>query len=188
MKFKLFSVRIELPFLVVAVMTSVLLIDKSGKFAMCFLSALIHECGHLFSMHCFRTKPTLIKLRFFDIVINAQSHKNTTCELLITLSGPAFNLIFACLFFSFSKPLFLINIFCGIFNLLPIESFDGGHALELMLSKRLSAQTVNRIIKALTFVFLLPILFVGISVLLYSRYNYSLLLISLYLVAVLFLK
>jgi len=188
MRAKLFNIYFETSFLSVAVMSAVLILDTSNRVVLCFISALIHECGHLFAMYCFSIKPDSIKLRLFDIVINADTNKAFIPELIITLSGPMFNFVAAFVFFFFSKTLFVINLVIGVFNLLPIDTFDGGHALSLLLSLKFSFKTVRATIKTLTFVFLVPIFIVGVLLLFYSKYNYSLLLISLYMVAVLFLK
>ncbi len=169
-------------------MSAVLVLDVSGKVFMCFLCAVIHECGHLFAMSLFSIKPQSVTLRLFDIVIDADIDKSFLADLVITLSGPILNFLTAILFYFISYPMFVISVFIGAFNLLPLETFDGGHALKLMLSKKLSYVAVRRVLKTLTFILLLPLFFVGILVLFYSKYNYSLLLISLYLLAILFIK
>jgi stage IV sporulation protein FB len=76
----------------------------------------------------------------------------------------------------------------GVFNLLPVMSLDGGHLLAIILDKRFSPRTVAITLKVTTFVFLLPLMTAGLYVLLNSGYNYSLLIISIYLIVLLFLK
>lgn len=188
MKVRLFGVSIEASFLTVALMSVVIILDTSSKIFMCFICAIIHECGHLFAMAMFSIKPESIKLRVFDIVIDAKTDKSSLSDLIITLSGPLVNLTTAVLFYYVSYPMFIISVFMGVFNLLPIESFDGGHALAVLLSKKLSVVAVRSIIKIFTFLLLVPIFIAGVLVLFYSKYNYSLLFISLYLLAILFLK
>lgn len=188
MKSKVFGVTLEASFLTVALMSIVVILDTSGKVLMCFLCALIHECGHLLAMAFFSIKPKEIKLRLFDIVIVANTDKSFIADFTITLCGPLMNFLTAFLFYFLSYPMFVISVFIGLFNLLPIESFDGGHALSLLLLKKLDVLSVRRVIKVLTFILLVPLFFIGVLILFYSKYNYSLLLISLYLFAILFLK
>ncbi len=188
MKFKILGIPIELPFLSVALISSVMLLDESLKASLCFLSAFIHECGHLFFMLCYGIKPDFIRLGVFDVVIKAKPDKTFLSELFITLGGPFFNMIFALIFYRISADFSLANIIIGLFNLLPVESFDGGRAITLLLNRKLSFKTTNIILKVLTFIILIPIFILGVLVLSYSKYNYSLLLISLYLLAILFLK
>lgn len=188
MKAKFLGISFEASFLTVALMSIVLILDKSGKVFLCFLCAMIHECGHLLAMMLFSVKPKSVALRLFDIVIDADTDKSFLADLVITLSGPILNFLTAILFFFISYPMFVISVFIGAFNLLPLETFDGGHALTLILSKKLCVVAVRRILRTLTFILLLPLFFIGILVLFYSKYNYSLLLISLYLLAILFTK
>lgn len=188
MKFKVSSTTFEASFIAVALMSMVLVIDVTGNVAMCFLCAILHECGHIIAMRCFGIVPKSVKLRLFDVVINADSNKAFVPDLVITLCGPFANIVLAFLFYFVCKPLAFVNLYIALFNLLPIETFDGGRALSLILSRKFSPKTVRTVLKALTFVLLVPIFLLGIFVLLYSKYNYSLLLISLYLLAILFLK
>ncbi len=188
MNFKLFGVRFELSFIAVAAMSLVIVLDTTGRICACFIAAVIHECGHLLAMYCRGIKPQCIKLRVFDIAIVAQGERSFADYFVITLAGPCANFLSAFVFCFFSRTLFLSSVVIGVFNLLPIETFDGGHALLLLLSRRYSPKTCVYIQKALTLLLLIPCLTLGILMLFYSKYNYSLLLISLYLVAVLFLK
>lgn len=188
MKFKLFDIEIELQFFAVLALTTALLLDKSSKVAICLLCAFIHECGHILTMLCFDKKPKSIKLRVFDIAIKENKEKTFISDLLVTLAGPLFNLLFACIFYFISTPLCICNMTLCVFNMLPIDTFDGGHALYLILRKKFSERTVCVILKTFTLIVLIPLLVVGIIVLFYSRYNYSLLAIAIYLLAILFIK
>ena len=188
MKFKLFSVEINLPFLVIALMSVVLVLDTSLKFSACLLSAVIHESGHLFAMYLFSIKPKSITVKLFDFVIDADIKSVFLSQFTITIMGPLFNLLFSLLLLPVSKLLSIANLCIGVFNLLPILSFDGGHALRLLLCTKFSSTVSENVVKAITFVLLVPLLFFGVMVLFYSKYNYSLLLISLYLIAILFTK
>ena len=82
----------------------------------------------------------------------------------------------------------LPHLALGVFNLLPIMSLDGGHLLEIMMDKRFSPRTIAVTLRVTTLVFLLPLMTAGLYVLLNSGYNYSLLIISIYLIVLLFLK
>ena len=98
MSFELFGVKFKVGFLVVAVMSCVLVCDTSFKVCACMISAFIHEMGHLTAMTLFRIKPESITLNFFDINISADTDKNFFSDMIITLSGPVINFIFAFIF------------------------------------------------------------------------------------------
>lgn len=188
MKVDVFGIRIDAPYFVVCAMCIVILFDTSFNISSCFIAAVIHESGHLLMMSMLKIKPKSIALHLFDIAITDNSAKSDVHDMLITLSGPVLNFVFALVFYNLSFKLFVSNIVIGVFNLLPIETFDGGHALAVFLNKKLKPEKTTLIIKALTFLFLVPFLFFGVMMLFYSKYNYSLLLISLYLLVILFTK
>ncbi len=188
MKFKAFGVCFELSYFAVALLSIVLLLDKSGKTALCMLSALIHECGHILALALFRVKIKSVGLRTFDILINADRQMGFLCDLTVTLFGPVFNLVFALLFYKIYYPFFMTNMVLCVFNLLPLETFDGGHALKLILSRFFTYKTVNTVLLVFTLLLLIPMFILGILLIFYSKYNYSLLLIALYLLAILFIK
>lgn len=188
MKCDIKNVTISASFFTVALMSFVFVLDTSGRAFMCFLSAVLHETGHLVAMLCFSIKPKSITLRLFDIVIDADCNRGFVPDFVITLSGPIVNFSVAFLSYFLSRDIFMVNLFIGCFNLLPIDTFDGGHLLYLILSRKFELSTVNLILKILTFIFLVPLFVIGLLVLFCSKYNYSLLMISLYLLAILFLK
>ena len=168
-------------------MTAALLLDREGRLMCCFFAALLHECGHLLTMMLFHCRIQRIALRLFDVKIVAAEPKRVTEDVLITAAGVMTNFAAAAVCFPFSKRLCVANLVIGCFNLLPMESLDGGRLLMLMLSKKLSAGAVERVLRILTLVLLTPIFCGGIVVLLKTKYNYSLLAVSLYLLTVLFL-
>lgn len=188
MKFEICGIKFSAHFLVVSLMALCIISDTSLAVCVCFLSAVFHECGHLLAMLLCRIKPRSITLRAFDIVIDAQINKSFWADVFITLSGPFLNFIFALIFMDISKRIFYSNLVIGIFNLLPVKSFDGGHALYVFLARFMSEKCADIILKVITFIFLLVFFVFSILLLFECKYNYSLLLISLYLTAILFIK
>ncbi len=188
MKFKIFSTEFEFQFVAVLTLTVALLLDKSHKVTLCLLSAVIHELSHIVAMLCFSIRPYAIRFRMFDVAIEENAKKSDFADFVITLAGPLSNLVFAGVFFFINRDFSFCNIALCLFNLLPVDTFDGGHALFLILSKKFSVNTSYLILKIFTLIILMPLFVFGIIVLCYSKYNYSLLIISLYLLAILFIK
>ena len=188
MRFRLLDIEFSAHFLVVALMSLCLVTDTTFTVCACFLSAVTHECGHLFAMALCRVKLRKISLRAFDIVIKADTDKSFSADLLITLCGPLFNLIFAILFINISQKICYSNLVIGMFNILPVKTFDGGHALYIVLCSFLSEKSAEIVLNIITFLFLVPFFIFGILLLFECKYNYSLLLICLYLTAILFMK
>ena len=171
-----------------AAMTAVLILDRENRVICCFLAALLHELGHILMMRLCGVRVRGLRLGLFDVLIEADESPTVCADVWITLGGPAVNFICTGIFMPFSMKLGLPHLALGIFNLLPVMSLDGGHLLKLCLSRRLSPRVCENILRVMTFVILLPLMTAGIYLLFKSGYNYSLLIVSLYLTAVLLLK
>ncbi len=188
MRFTLSKIEIAVGYEAVAALAMVLLLDHSGRTVSCLIAAALHESGHLLMMLLRSCHIRRITVRLFDVQILSDEPKSRRDDLLITAMGVITNFLSAGIFSLFWRRLALSNLVIGVFNLLPIGSLDGGHLMRLLLSGRMSYRAVDRIEKILSFVFLIPFFFLGIFVLLRTKYNYSLLAVSLYLLAVLLLK
>ena len=79
-------------------------------------------------------------------------------------------------------------MFTGVFNALPVSNLDGGQALYLLLTLKFSDTTANKVIDILTIILIFPTAILGFILLFNSKYNFSLLLISIYLIIALMEK
>ena len=172
-----------------------LVTDSKGVIIYGFISALLHEFGHLFCMRIFGYRVKIINFGFLNADIVSSDFEDKQF-LLILFSGCFVNFLIANLFgvlFMYSsvelfKIIVLQNIGLGIFNLLPISNLDGGQIFYVLLKTKFSELVAMRISNVVSFVFLIPILIFGFYVLLNSKYNFSLLLLSLYLISYILFK
>ena len=181
MKLRLGELNIFVGYEAVAAMTAALLLDRENHIICCFAAALLHELGHFLMMKRYHMRVRGLRLRLFDVLIEADEPPTFTADVAVTSGGVCMNLLCAVVLTPFSMKLGIPHIFLGVFNLLPILSLDGGHLLELFLSKRFSERVCQTVPRITTFIFILPLMTAGILFLFRSRYNYSLLAISLYL-------
>lgn len=198
MKLKVFDIEFKVSFLLVSVFALIAIFDREYRLLICFVSALLHELGHVFAMCKNNCKPKSVVCNLFDIKIidNKRALTSFKANLKIVLSGVAVNfsialLSYAVCYFSQIEIFFTIsavNLLMGIFNFLPVSNLDGGQALFLMLTKNHSFETADKIIDFLTFLLILPTAVFGFIVLFNSKYNFSLLLVSVYLLMALVLK
>lgn len=188
MKLRIADLRFYIGYEVVAAMTAVLLLDRENRVICCFAAALLHELGHVWMMRLFSVRVRGLKLRLFDILIEADEPDSLRADICITLGGVMMNFLCAVVFCPFSLKLGLPHLMLGVFNLLPVMSLDGGRLLSLLLSRRFSPRVSETVLRITTFLFLLPLMTAGIFLLFQSGYNYSLLAISLYLTAILLIK
>ena len=188
MKLRIANLDLYIGYEAIAAMTAVLLLDRDNRVIFCFLAAILHELGHLLMMLLCGVRVRAIRLRLFDVLIQSDEAPTVKADVLITLGGVVANFLFALLLYPVGMKYALPHFALGVFNLLPVMSLDGGHLLAIILDKRFSPRTVAITLKVTTFVFLLPLMTAGLYVLLNSGYNYSLLIISIYLIILLFLN
>lgn len=188
MSFRLGKTSFFIGYEAVAAMTAVLILDHENRVICCAFAAVLHELGHIVMMRCFHIPLRSVKLSVFDVLIDADRPGGIIVDFWITLGGPAANLLCAVLSAPFSRRMLYAHLALGIFNLLPVMSLDGGRLLYLLLSRRFLPKTCTIILKVTTFMLLLPLFTAGLLILFRSGYNYSLLAVSLYLLAVLLFK
>ena len=198
MKFRLCNCDIIISFPFISFITSLSIFDKSGTMIWGILAAFIHEIGHIIAMVLINRKPVQIKLGLFDIniITNKQSYKNMFQEMFIILAGPLANIIFTIISYLLLKQsnketfnfLTYENLFLALLNLLPIESLDGGQIVYILLLNKFNFITCQNIIRITSFFVLTPLAALGFLLLLKSKYNFSLLSISFYLIAIILFK
>lgn len=164
------------------------------------LFSLLHECGHLLCIFVFQEKPQKIEFGLFGMrIVRADDIRlNYRQEIVTALAGPVVNLFFF-LFFSVVYLLFgksdiaftccFVNMYIFLFNAMPVFSLDGGRAFWAFLCRRTdNPETLQKIQKAVSFFCILVVMGFGFFVLLRSRYNFTLLLLAIYLMITLFVK
>ena len=175
-----------------------LLADQSGVWIAGAAAAIWHECGHLLCMEALGVPAVCLKCGLFGLEIQEERRcrEGYRKDILISLAGPAANLT-ACLVLLPTWRLFpgelglrllAANAALGIFNLLPVGPLDGGQAVYAALSRWVSIEWAERMVTAISFLTLLPMSVLGFLVLLRSRYNFTLLLLSGYLMLLMLLK
>lgn len=198
MRLRLFDIEFKISFLLVSVFALIAVFDRECKLFICFLSAFLHELGHIFAMCKNNCKPKSIICNLFDIKIIDNNRVLTSfkANIIIILSGVIVNfsvavIVYVLFYFSEIEIFFTVasvNLLMGTFNLLPVSNLDGGQALYLILSRKFSFKTADKTIDVLTILLILPTAVFGFIILFNSKYNFSLLLVSIYLIISLVLK
>ncbi len=181
----------EVTFLFVAMVTFIITLQAPSNVIITVLSSLLHEMGHLSAMCISGNKPEEVRLEITGITIRrAQSIKvSIKNELLIALGGPLVNglvfLLFCLLYCCWEKDFFItvagINLILMTFNMLPVRGLDGGMALYFFLCKGLSVNLCNKILKITSWIFILLIFSWGVYVFISSEYNFSVIIIAIFL-------
>ena len=193
------GVRVRLGFFFAFTVCFLLTCSNSTVIRFAVLFSLLHECGHLTADCLFGQKPREIRLGLFGMTICRADDLRLSYrqEICSALAGPAVNFLFACLFVAWyvhssaetALQCAAVNLYIFLFNAMPVFSLDGGRAFDAYLSVHL--QDPDRRLRVETIVSLLCIIVVmgfGFYVLLRSGYNFTLLLVAVYLTVTLFLK
>ena len=199
MTIKIFSLRIDISFLFLVLLSFLLYFNKK-IFISSIFSTSIHEFGHIFASFCCGQNIQKIKINAFNfeiIKLTEQYSKNFN-NILISAFGPIFNLITAILFYIFYlnltnrsdllEILVISNFLLFLLNMLPIKNLDGGEILYYFLIKKLDTETAIGIVETVSIVFLVPITIIGLVILLRDKYNFSLLVLCIYLFFILIFK
>lgn len=192
MKFKLFGAEVYVSFWTVLLLTLSAVSAGEGQplMLLCLFGAFLHEAGHLCLIYRYKGKPERISFNMFEVRIEVDSSCTTPKQdVLITVAGVAVNLLVALLcavsFFvfriAFLKDFCICNLCLAVLNILPIRSFDGGQLLYMFFASVFSERIATVILNILSILCMFPLLFAGIFILFTSRYNYSLLFVSIYL-------
>lgn len=110
---------------------------------------------------------------------------------LVSLAGPGINLLCAGGMFLLgleAHPFFGANLVLGMLHSLPIEPMDGGMAFHALLRARMKGERADKLCFAVSLGLILPMAVLGFVILLRTRYNFTLLAMSLYLMLYLVLK
>ena len=161
--------------------------------AFLLFAVFLHETAHLLVMCLFHAPPKAVQLSALGcrMILLEERPIGYGQNVLVSLAGPLVNLLSFGLMALFDEQNHIFaaaSLTLGFFHCLPIEPLDGGLALRAFLSSFLEAEKAEKITFTVSLTFLFPLAVLGFFVLLHTRYNFSLLLMSLYLMLYLVLK
>lgn len=187
LEWRIGGMRCRLSLLFPALITALLLWQPDGLAVSCLLASLVHEGGHLAAMLALGVPPRSCTLGAFGVCMDLQ---NTLVgygsHIAIAFAGPLANGLAAAMLFLLCRPeAALVHLALAGLNLLPAAALDGGELLRYglcLLGLETWAASLLRFTSALV---LLPLAAVSIWLFLEKK-NPTLLVISLYLVTLLF--
>lgn len=191
MKFRLGGIDFEITFLFAALIAFIITMNAPSNVMITIASSLVHEIGHLLAMSAVGNKPQAVRLEVTGMNIKrAESIKiSIKNEILIALGGPLVNIVIfvICGFvICFYKSEFLLTVACinlilMIFNILPVKRLDGGMILYFLLSQRFDTEICSAVLKITSIAFIALIYIWGIYVFASSGYNFSVIIIAIFL-------
>ena len=156
-----------------------LIISKTPFIIPLLCAVALHESGHLLCAAILKIKIQSLDLSLIGARIKACGTLSYVDELLFALGGPLMGFLgFALTFkFSFSNlaipfcqnflfPFSIISLCLSIFNLLPLNSLDGGRILRCTLCLIFSLTTAEKVIKFTSFFTLISLWLMSIYMML----------------------
>ena len=144
--------KIDVNFGFVLITILICFLYKINIYFIFFISILLHEMAHMIVGVCLGLKIKKIMFNPLGVClefIGYRENKKTIKKIIINLSGPLFNFIFAIIIshlnieYKLKIDLFYTNLLLGIFNLLPIIPLDGGKILKEILSIKFGYKNAN---------------------------------------------
>lgn len=158
-----------------------------------YITAVIHECFHIIAM-CFLHIPIKkVDIQPFGVCVYLKNVSvfSSYKEAIVAISGPLFNFL-AALALTIIKPYFpshyldftiYINLAMGVFNLIPALPLDGGRVLKSLLSINFGIIKAYNFMLTLSRAIIFAILAISIILLLFTSFNFSLILIGIFLLS-----
>ncbi len=181
------------PFFVL-LLAAFIYIDGTGFALLLLAAAALHEAGHLIALRGCGVSIEEVGLRTFGIemVTGDTRYLPYRSELMIAAAGPVSNL-FAMLVTlgavaaigPFWGALFFVacNAALAAVNLMPVSGLDGGRMLAAILLPKLGPPRAERILSIISAAFSGVVAGAGLWLLWVTKYNFSLAMIGVYLIA-----
>jgi stage IV sporulation protein FB len=192
MDFSVLKIKVSLSPLFFAVLTSVLLLDKTGISGFAVLFSFLHEMGHTSAALLLGKRILSVRIvpTGINIILSAPSSYEE--ELFIAAAGPLMNALYALIAaympYTLGATVRGVSLFLALFNLLPLSPLDGGRILTALLSP-LFASALLRSFSSFCNLLLLTILWIfSLYIFFYSGINFMLLLFCAYLFSYIVLK
>lgn len=166
-----------------------MLIDGTVFAVYSVLCAILHELSHIIALRVTGGKVRTLSASAKGIALGtyALSYRQ---EAVVALCGPLTSLAL-CILFTVLSAIFEYNqnlVFIAVSNLalftvnaLPVYPLDMGRAVFCFLCLKTEREKAVKILKFISFIFLLPLCALSVIILLRSGFNLSLLIICIYL-------
>lgn len=173
------------------------------SFLYAFISISLHEMAHIITALIFRIEIKSIKL--LPVGFNAVIEEGITClwkKVLIYLAGPIANVLLyisgqlfcrcitdLSIYHEYIIDFANTNLYLAIFNILPVTPLDGSRILISILASRKGFLIAGRYIRRLSLVCSIIFIFFGfIQIYLSSFFNFSLIIIGIYIIILIISK
>lgn len=198
MQFKFKNIKFSISFSFFSLILLLIIFNRTDYLYISLISAILHEAGHLIMLKKFRVEILEISISLFGGNIKRKNFEkiNYLKEIFIALAGPLINIIISLSFYFinliFKKPLLnnivIVNLVLAIFNLLPFYNFDGGKALEFLVTNFSDGTVAKKVTFIISIVILIPFTYFSFMIYIYNQNNFYYLIVTSLMVLTIVLK
>ena len=178
---------LKLNLLLIPLIASSIALGYFASFITSYICALIHELAHIITAKLLRVGISHIELHPFGVCARLSSDviSNPASEILISISGPLCSLALAIAGYVINAPEYFVlcNGAMAAVNLLPILPLDGGRIMRAGLCMKTGAVSAYNTATKISRVPLILLFLLAIYSLVTNRFNFSLILIGVFLFA-----
>ena len=171
------------------------LFDFTSSLLITYVIVIIHEASHILTALFLKVKLDKIEILPFGVTMRIHSHyiKTPKDEIIIAIAGPLSNIIM-CLFSlglknhgiisdDLTKFLIMANLGIALINIIPALPLDGGRIMKAALTIRWGYVKSFNFTMIITKISISIIILTGTIIIIYTKFNFSILLIGAFLVA-----
>lgn len=189
MTFRIHNTEITARFGFFAVLALMLCLDGGAHMPPAALACLVHEGGHLLAAHFCGMRIEAVRFGALGIqIVGSDASVSPLRRAAVSLAGPLANLVFFFLLLPAPQEFYAVQLLLFLFHILPAVPLDGGIALCGLLCSVYPVERAEKWMTAVSALLALGLGTLGFSILLQTKYNFSLLLLALYIMLYLVLK
>ncbi len=155
-------------------------------FLILFLVVSLHEASHIIMSRFYGLsfeRISFMPIGQFAVIRNLE-YLRTYKRCIVVLIGPLCNMILGLFFYAFFRDkteiFWQYNFVIAFFNLLPIVPLDGGKLFQIYFGNKIGVLRTNRILIKISRIFSILFIILGIAQFIIFKYNFSLILIGIY--------
>lgn len=189
MTFHVHNTEITARFGFFAVLALLLCLDGGAHVLPAVLACLVHEAGHLLAAHLCGMRIEAVRFGALGIqMVGDSGSVSHFRRAAVSLAGPLTNLLFFVLLLPVPQEFCAVQLLLFLFHILPAVPLDGGMALYSLLCSVCPEKRAATWVTVISALLALGLGTLGFSILLRTRYNFSLLFLSVYILLYLVLK
>lgn len=183
--------KLYIHFLTIAMFIVFTLNDHMPELCASYFSMLLHELAHFAAAAAIGLKASHIALYPFGVNLKLKNKLTARVseDIILYLSGPAVNIMLALIsryfintFSDIGYMMYRINICLFVMNVMPILPLDGGCVCKRVLSGWIGVYRAGIVLKWIGVIIASVLFFAGIYIIKKTGYNYSVIIIAVFLI------